>query len=840
MNRDPYLGSLVSGYTLIERIGSGRIGTVYKAVRSDPEDIVACKIIPEGRLRTGWQEEIKKNARLRSVPHVVPYHSYGASHDQQSRPLTFVLFDFIEGWNLREYCKNHREQINLPFVEGLLRTILAVLHACQAVGFLHGDLHEGNILVKKPDPRLPGSPVTLWVSDFGYGGSLNNVQPKDDFRQTAALTSALLRSLDPTSLTARDRLVREKLITFASKDLLEIDPMQGRHVTNPERLLQVLAELLQQAEGEAAAALSKSHSQDPADYLSAEALGNRREDWLQMFVPDFLAAEELLSRNITILTGARGCGKTMAFRRLTKFMDEMVGKPSGVRGSDQFVGFYMNCRDIAEAFPWLPRTLSPAAEQQLLHFFHLNWLSEVFRTMAVTNNTPNLSYEWLWSFMSKYFPAYSRPVQGVNALHFARAFIETQKEGCRQSPMNKAMSPKWNLATMDFLDSLQLELETNVAWAKGRPLYLFLDDYTIPLIPRTVQRVLNRAIFRRRDKIFFKVSTEAATSFDLSGLRNKPLELQQDFQLIDLATASLHQPLHEKLQLLNQVFLPRIDRHPQFKGKSIALDALLGPQRFNNTDIARQMRAAAQSKGKHPILYHGMEAFAGLWTSDFRTIIQVFVDMLRESSERFMLPATEHVLIEPKIQDKIVRAKGGEFVIFCESLTNPDQWHMRIHTRKKLENYGRHLRDIVEAFIAVSRWELTQGELVSNQGTLNPKQAFRLEILDKFELPKTALPYYDGLVRWHVFLQDWRGKSARGMLTPRLFLNRILIPYANLSFSTHDNIGLTNEEFIMLLQSPKIFPQYWERKQRRAKKRPSHENQSNIEFGKHSTSGDMK
>jgi hypothetical protein len=348
------------------------------------------------------------------------------------------------------------------------------------------------------------------------------------------------------------------------------------------------------------------------------------------------------------------------------------------------------------------------------------------------------------------------------------------------------------------------------------PIYMFLDDYTIPLIPPQVQRVLNRVIFRRRDKIFFKISTEASNSFDRTGLRNKPLELQQDFQLIDLATVSLHQPLGDKLALLNKVFLPRIDRHPQFKGKSITLEMLLGPAKFNNTAIARQMRDAARSKGKQMVSYHGIEAFAGLWTSDFRTIIQVFVDMLRESSDPITFPPGQPA-IPTKVQDKIVRAKGGEFVIFAGNLTNPDQWQTPISSRKKTKDYGQHLRDIVEAFIAVAKWEMTQGDLVSNQGKMNPKQAFRLEILDKFDISEKLLPYYSGLIRWHVFLQDWRGKSQRGMLTPRLFLNRILIPYANLTFSTHDNIGLTNAEFIMLLSDPKAFPRYWEKKQRRAR-----------------------
>lgn len=149
-------------------------------------------------------------------------------------------------------------------------------------------------------------------------------------------------------------------------------------------------------------------------------------------------------------------------------------------------------------------------------------------------------------------------------------------------------------------------------------------------------------------------------------------------------------------------------------------------------------------------------------------------------------------------------------------------------SKKSGEPYGRHLKEIVDAFVEISRFELTTGPLVSNQGRQNPKQAFRLEIIDKFDLPNEVLQYYEGLIRWHIFLQDWRGKSVRGMMTPRLYLNRILIPYCKLTFSTHDNIQLTNMEFVELLKEPKKFLEYWKNKKRSSKKRRRNRTYINV------------
>jgi hypothetical protein len=200
-------------------------------------------------------------------------------------------------------------------------------------------------------------------------------------------------------------------------------------------------------------------------------------------------------------------------------------------------------------------------------------------------------------------------------------------------------------------------------------------------------------------------------------------------------------------------------------------------------------------------------------------MIQMLTDILREVNGQNTLP------IPKTIQDKAYRTKGGEFLVFTESINDPSSWEKAPTSTKPGTFYGTHLRNIAEAFVNVSRYELTQGPLVSNHPHLNPKQAFRLEIIDKFNVPKEAMWFYNGLVRWHIFLQDWRGKSVRGMITPRLYLNRVLIPFANLTFSSHDNIPMTNDEFVSLLLNPRAFLRVWKEKRtnqmKRSSKRPN-------------------
>ena len=821
MNNDPtdkYIGlQPIKDYKLTRLLGVGKIGAVYLAERTGGlQHKLACKIINEGGLKQGWERELEKVLQLRGIDNVVQYHSHGTGLASDNRPYAYVMFDYVEGCNLKTFVESYVNELNLAFVESLLSTILNVLYACCSQGIIHGDLHAGNILIANPDHRIRNSRRKIFVADFGYGGSHNSVAPKDDFQELANITHYLLLRLKSEELNARDRSLLDKLNIFASKRLRDASRTKN---SDPDKLIHEYEELRQTAELESAAGARQDGAKSPGDFLWAEAMGYRKEDWKQLFVPEFLAANALLAKNNTILTGARGCGKTMSFRRLTTLMDKIVGEPSGVFGADQFVGFYLNCRDLVDAFPWLPKRLANGGQQQLIHFFHLAWLCELCKTMARVDLEENEKHDWLDTFLSsEYGSRYLPAAEGSSVLPHVRSFLEKEKERCRLVSVNTATGlDAWPLAKLDLLDKLQAQLEKNVAWIGDLPLYLFLDDYTTPIVSRELQVVLNPIIFKRRSSIFFKVSTESANSFCPVGTNGKLLEPPHDFDLIDLATESLHQRKDEKTELLTKIFTPRIERHPPLAGQKFRLIDILGPTPYSSNQLAwflREPKTHPLPTGQRKDIYHGLDVFVGMWTSDIRIMVEVFVDMLRESNGR-LTPKTPLIPID--VQNRCYKNQGGEFLTFAQSIRDPEL--MRKGSKRGLrgEQYGNHLKNIVEAFVKVSKYELVSGSVIDNQGTSSPVQAFRLEILDSFKISDKARAYHEGLVRYHIFLQDWRGKSQRGMLIPRLYLNRILLPYVNLTFSSHDHIRMTNDDFNLLLEEPTRFYDHWVKVKRKAK-----------------------
>ncbi|MBI4659111.1 MAG: protein kinase [Verrucomicrobia bacterium] len=815
-----YLGlSPNQDYILTEYIGEGKIGMVFRAKSERTGLSLACKVIREGGLKEGWERELEKVRKLQGVPHVVEYRDHGSNFDREQRPYYWVFFDFIDGRNLRTLLANPGFTLTMSFVESVLRAVLGVLHACAIEGISHGDLHAGNILVKRPDRRILNSKRTVYVSDFGYGGSHNDVKPKNDFLELAVIIQGLLAHLPPSELNSRDKNLRALLVEFARKRIRDVGRTPGVTV---EKIFTELEELCRKAERQSATGAGEDDDQNkkPTDYLWAEALGTRIQEWKNLFVPNFLAANDLLAKTTTVLTGARGCGKTMSFRRLTKLMDAIIGESSGVSGAGTFVGFYLNCRDLTDAFPWIPNELKAQAERQVIHFFHLAWLAEILKTLAYADQDEAADYRWLenW-FGSLYGEHFARTSAGEKVLAHVRSFVEAEKERSRITPLGKEDGTAWPLARTDLLDSFFRETALHLAWLASSPVFLFLDDYTIPLVPRSIQLALNPIIFRRRSDLFFKVSTEAANSFVASGPRKKPLELHHDFVLLDLATESLHQKEAEKEGLLDSIFRPRIKRHTLFAASEFGLEDMLGKTPYDNNGLAWQMRRGLGSEEKQRVCYHGKSVFVGLWTSDIRTMVEMFNDMLREANGRI---TAENPIIPKETQDRCIRNQGGEMMTFTQSIRDYELCKQTKREKGRAEKFGNHLKSIVEAFIGVARYELLEGPPLSNQGRENPRQAFRIEVVDSFEPDRRVRGYLEGLVRYHIFLQDWRGKSQRGMLTPRLYLNRMFLPYGGLTLSSHDHIQLTNCELMQLLEWPTRFLDYWKRKRSQQAGRKKH------------------
>ena len=127
-----------------------------------------------------------------------------------------------------------------------------------------------------------------------------------------------------------------------------------------------------------------------------------------------------------------------------------------------------------------------------------------------------------------------------------------------------------------------------------------------------------------------------------------------------------------------------------------------------------------------------------------------------------------------------------------------------------IKSWGEHLVKIAETFKEMCLHELRTRD-GGRKGRNEPKQAFRIELVDECSLEGIGKELYDDLIRYGIFLRDVRGKSIRGAIIPRLYLRRLLIPFCTLTFSKIDNISLNASAFDYLLNAPEDFLENWKK-----------------------------
>lgn len=370
MKKDAFEKLEIDSYIIKERVGEGAVGAVYRGVRNDDiQDERAFKFISAGNLRKNWKNEINKVTKLSTVNSVIPYHGNGIIWVEEEKHV-WISWKFIRGTSLRSIVDS--QEITVPLLCSIIENVLTVLHACRELDIQHGDLHSGNVLIENSNPlNIDAGLRRVWITDFGYLTASIGKDMLDDFLGLAIIIRDCINSISRKALNGEDKNKLLKLELDFLRLLKETDHTQGSWVRNPRELLSNVKTI----ESDNTIDLEEIAT-NPGDYLAAETIGDRYHVWRSLFVPVFSGSDDILSRNICVMTGLRGCGKTMIFRRLTALYNHHLG-PSKVKGSESFIGFYLNARTLAEAFPWLPQDQENKARNQILHFFHVSWSLEL-------------------------------------------------------------------------------------------------------------------------------------------------------------------------------------------------------------------------------------------------------------------------------------------------------------------------------------------------------------------------------------------------------------------------------------------------------------------------------
>ncbi len=177
------IGKTLSHYKVIEKIGQGGMGVVYRAEDTNLSREVAIKVLPEQFTQdpqrlARFEREAKLLASL-NHPNIAAIHSFEHADD-----VHFLVLELVEGDTLADLLT--KGPVPVEKTLELCRQIAEGVEAAHEKGVIHRDLKPANVKVT-PEGKVK-------ILDFGLAKAFEGEIPAADISQSPTLTEEMTRA----------------------------------------------------------------------------------------------------------------------------------------------------------------------------------------------------------------------------------------------------------------------------------------------------------------------------------------------------------------------------------------------------------------------------------------------------------------------------------------------------------------------------------------------------------------------------------------------------------------------------------------------------------------------
>lgn len=801
-----YLPTEIGDYKIIRSLSRGYYGATYIAEKATNirSKKFTLKIIPKTTYEIfgkSFYEECKTHVKAaEEAEHIVNIEdAFDADVKFKNGEVIkcyIAVLDYIDGVTLESFLDSSGS-ISIHTIAQIAIDCLKILDELASKSIYHNDLHLNNLLIStnltKTQRRDNEIDSEIKVSAIDFGSSSGRSQSDEakkrlgDLHWVAKILDILSKRILESPKNSEERDFRLAILLEERAKNIFPSVSHQRTFSFDEVINQIRQAYIQVTSPWKEPLQLRSFN----DSYNAQTLS----PW---FVPSLIVDDEdkwiseISNKGPQVITGMRGCGKTMLLRslqfhaRATPQNDQEKNDPRLLLNrlnNDNYIGIYISCTRLLDSLGLHDNSLNSPFERLFLAY-----AIETFNALRhLRELSPNLirpnAFKAILDIVQSTIN-YNGDLSTLNSEFEIEGFLLKILNGLNKGEKEFSISTNPAIVFSELATAIR---NTTFSWANTYVLFLLDDVSTRFLNDENIITLVSSLLFQS-EICAFKFTTEAQT---LEMVINSPGNIEQarvgrDFQVFDLGyevNNKIHSNKSEGISFVEKILHKRSLYHVNHPRNIMPKD-FLGDETLQNIamSIAKEGKASTK-KG----LYHGITAMAGVCVGDIGDIITLYEKILKKRKDNKLpiLPETQNEAYLELCNSRIfdINRKSTKLFDFAESFAEAAH-HLLIQSYKRTKNEKNpRLRQYSSIFINISTGDVNfqnqeirelidagvfnfsggpQASRTNRQG-VNPQQQYKLTFRKIYGLAKhIGLSQSDRFELSGEALEDWLNNPKNG------------------------------------------------------------------------------